>query len=82
MRNPKVWVVLGATNDLDHAAVRYLVGKQKTVIAWVINEDEIPSFFEEVPANLFLSRLGFPGGHSSNCSCTLFLEDHSGCWGL
>jgi short-subunit dehydrogenase len=52
MKNPKVWVIVGATDGLGPAAVRYLVSKKQRVIALLINDNGMSPFYEDVPGNL------------------------------
>jgi NAD(P)-dependent dehydrogenase (short-subunit alcohol dehydrogenase family) len=52
MANPKVWVVMGATEGLGLAAIKYLVLKKQRVIALIVNDPGASHIYETMPENL------------------------------
>ena len=52
MNNSKVWLVIGASDGLGAAAIKYLVAKKQIVVALVINDSALEQFYDHEPENL------------------------------
>lgn len=66
MKNPKIWAVLGATDGLGNAAIKYLIANDQIVIAFITDYDPANKLFEKIPDNLHLVRVKYPSKINTN----------------